>query len=61
MRMSGSTVSVTLGGCTPTSSQRTNAGNSAFIWTPSASVTDLAGNPMSTATVTESGGSQANF
>jgi hypothetical protein len=61
MLMSGSTVTVTLGGCTPTSAQRTNAGNSAFTWTPSASVTDLAGNPMSTSAVTESGGSQANF
>jgi chitinase len=61
MTMSGSTVAVTLGGCTPASAQRKNTKNSAFTWTPSASVTDLAGNPMSTATVTESGGSQVNF
>ncbi len=61
MLMSGSTVSVTLGGCTPTSSQRTNVANTTFKWTPSASVTDLAGNAMSTTVVTQSGGNQVNF
>jgi hypothetical protein len=61
MTMSGSAVAVKLGGCTPTTAQRTNVGASAFTWTPSVTVTDLAGNPMSTAVVTETGGSQANF
>lgn len=61
MTMSASTVVVTLGGCTPASAQRKNARDSAFSWTPSSSVTDLAGNPMSTAPVTASDGSQVNF
>jgi len=61
MSMSGSDVTVALGGCTPTTAARKNAAKSAFVWNPSASVTDLAGNPMSTTSVTESGGNQANF
>jgi hypothetical protein len=61
MAMSGSIVTVTLGGCTPTTAQRTNVGNTTFKWTPSATVTDLAGNAMSATVVTQSGGSQVNF
>jgi hypothetical protein len=61
MAMSGSVVTVTLGGCTPTSAQVANVGNTTFKWTPSTSVTDLAGNAMSAAVVTQSGGNQVNF
>ena len=61
MTMNGSVVTVTLGGCAPTSAQRANVGNTTFKWTPSASVTDLAGNAMSAAVVTQSGGNQVNF
>ncbi len=56
--MSGAVVTLTLGGCLPATSQRTNVATSAFKWTPSASVTDLAGNAMSTTLVT---GSTAGF
>jgi hypothetical protein len=61
MAMSGSVVTVTFGGCAPTTAQRANVGNTTFKWTPSTTVTDLAGNAMSAAVVTQSGGSQVNF
>ena len=61
MSTSGSTVAVTFGGCAPAGSARKNAARSAFTWTPSASVTDLAGNSMSTTAVTQTGGKQVNF
>ena len=55
MGASGATVTVTLGTCLGSTRNGPNNGAS-FQWTPSASVTDLAGNPLSTATVTGSTG-----
>jgi chitinase len=60
--MSGSTVTLTLGGCsTSTSDIHTGVANGAFQWTPTATMTDQAGNSMSTAVTNESGGAQLNF
>jgi predicted ribosomally synthesized peptide with SipW-like signal peptide len=58
MVMSGSSITVTLG--TPDASTLTT-GNATMTWVPSASATDLAGNPCSTATVTESGAADPSF
>ena len=55
MIASGSTVTVTLGTCVGSTRTGPNAGDN-FQWTPSATVTDLAGNPMSTTVVTGSNG-----
>ncbi len=55
MGASGATVTVTLGTCLGSTRNGPNNGAS-FQWAPSASVTDLAGNPLSTATVTGSTG-----
>jgi chitinase len=52
--MSGAVVTLTLGGCLPATAQRTNVAATAFKWTPSVGVTDLAGNAMSTTLVTGS-------
>jgi hypothetical protein len=51
MTMSGSTITIVLG--TPNGAVTTAAGTGAMTWTPSATATDLAGNAMSTTTVTE--------
>jgi hypothetical protein len=55
MAASGATVTVTLGTCFGSTRQGPNAGDN-FQWTPTAAITDLAGNPISTATVTGSTG-----
>jgi chitinase len=39
----------------------TASGTGAMTWTPSASATDLAGNPMSTTVVTETGTADRDF
>lgn len=64
MVMSGSTVTVTFpaaASCTPSNKFNANQAASQFTWVPVAAATDHAGNPDGTATVSESGGSQANF
>jgi hypothetical protein len=59
MVLSGSVITVTMG--TPTSTAGTAAGTGTLKWTPSSSVTDHAGNAMSTATATESGTADTDF
>jgi hypothetical protein len=62
MVMSGSTITVTLGGCGPfTLINPLGSGSTTFSWTPSSSATDRAGNPMSTTVRSEVGGPKANF
>jgi hypothetical protein len=59
MAMSGSVVTVTLGGCGGALAlllASTNVTPSKFVWTPTTTVTDLAGNPMSATAVTGSTG-----
>jgi hypothetical protein len=60
MVLSGSTITITLGTLT-SGAVRTDNKTPAMVWTPSASLTDLAGNPMSTAPVTESGALDIGF
>ena len=55
MSASGSTVTVTLGACGG-STRNGPGGGTQFLWTPSSAMTDLAGNPVSTATVTGANG-----
>ena len=57
--MSGTTALVTLGSRINGTMTTANAGT--ITWTPSAAARDLAGLPMSTALVTESGGSDRDF
>lgn len=61
MSLSGSTVTVTFGPAS--SASRTTAGSSGatMIWTPSALVTDRAGNPCSTSTRSEGGARDREF
>lgn len=60
MAMSGSTVTVTLG--TPSGATGTVSSPTTLRWTPSAAVTDLAGNALSpTTAVSESGGADVDF
>jgi Bacterial Ig domain len=59
MLMSGATVVVTLG--TPTTGTQTPHGNTALKWTVSAAATDLAGNPLTAGTITESGLGDEDF
>jgi hypothetical protein len=59
MVRSGATITVTLG--TPDGSVRTVKQKGTMSWVPSASATDAAGNPCSTATVSESGASDNEF
>jgi hypothetical protein len=61
MVMSGSTITLNLNNCLPTARLKTGSLTETFVWTPSASATDQAGNPMSTAPVNEVGGPKANF
>jgi hypothetical protein len=61
MVMSGSTITLNLSNCLPSNKLRTGAATETFAWTPSASATDQAGNPMSTAAVNEFGAPKANF
>ncbi|HEX3975717.1 MAG TPA: hypothetical protein VHW96_05600 [Solirubrobacteraceae bacterium] len=59
MVLSGSVITVTLG--TPTSTAETAAGTGTLAWTPSSTVTDLAGNAMSTTAVNETGTADKDF
>lgn len=59
MVLSGTTITVTLG--TPSATAGTAAGSGTLSWTPSASVTDHAGNAMSTTAVHEAGTADKDF
>lgn len=62
MTMSASTITLTnLTNCTPASKMNPGTATQTFAWTPSASATDQAGNPMSTTVANEVGGPKANF
>jgi hypothetical protein len=61
MVMSGSTITLDLNNCLPTSRLRVGTATQTFAWTPSALATDQAGNPMSTTVQNEVGGPKANF
>jgi hypothetical protein len=61
MVMSGSTITLNLNNCLPTTRLKLGTATETFAWTPSASATDQAGNPMSTAPANEVGGPKANF
>jgi hypothetical protein len=60
MVMSGSTITVTFGTASGTTSTHTDQ-KALLKWTPSASAKDLSGNAMSTSLVTESGTIHAQF
>jgi hypothetical protein len=59
MLMSGSTVVVTLGA--PTTGTQTPHGNTSLKWTVSTAATDLAGNPLTAGTITETGVADEDF
>lgn len=59
MVLSGATVTITLG--TQSAAATTAAATGAMVWTPSATVTDIAGNNASTTAVTESGTADREF
>jgi hypothetical protein len=59
MLMSGSTVAVTLGA--PTAGTQTPHGNTSLKWTVSTAATDLAGNPLTAGTITETGVADEDF
>lgn len=59
MVLSGSTVTVTLG--TESAAATAAGGTGTMVWTPSATVTDPAGNAASTATATETGSADREF
>ena len=61
MVMSGSTVTLSLNNCLPTARLKIGTATETFVWMPSASATDQAGNPMSTTLRNEVGGPKANF
>jgi hypothetical protein len=61
MVMSGSTITLTLNNCLPANKLKVGNATETFAWTPSASATDQAGNPMSTTVSNEVGGPKANF
>jgi hypothetical protein len=61
MVMSGSTITLNLNNCLPTSRLKIGTATQTFAWTPSALATDQAGNPMSTSVQNEVGGPKANF
>ena len=61
MVMSGSTITLNLNNCLPTNRLKLGNATETFAWTPSASATDQAGNPMSTTVRNEVGGPKANF
>ena len=61
MVMSGSTVTLNLNNCLPTARLKFGTATETFVWMPSASATDQAGNPMSTTLRNEVGGPKANF
>jgi hypothetical protein len=57
--LSGNTISLTLGA--PSGSTSTANGNSTFHWTTSTAATDRAGNPLTAATVLETGAADLDF
>jgi hypothetical protein len=57
--LSGSTITVTLG--TQSGAGTTAAGSGSLVWTPSNSLVDRAGNPMSTTARTETGSADKEF
>jgi hypothetical protein len=59
MVMSGNTVVVTLG--TPTGTTQTAHGKTSLSWTVSTLATDLAGNPLTAGTITETGAMDSDF
>lgn len=59
MALSSSTVTVTLG--TQSAAGTTAASTGSLVWTPSSTVTDRAGNAMSTTSRTESGSADKDF
>lgn len=59
MVMSGNTITITLGATTGT--PITSTSNVTMVWSPSATATDLAGNPMDTTNVTETGAADREF
>jgi hypothetical protein len=59
MLMSGATVVVTLG--TPTATTQTPHGNTTLKWTVSTAATDLAGNPLTAGTISETGLADEDF
>jgi hypothetical protein len=61
MVMSGSTITLNLNNCLPTTRLKLGNATATFVWAPSALATDQAGNPMSTVPVNEVGGPKANF
>jgi hypothetical protein len=60
MVQSGAAITVTLGTLI-SGTVSTDTANRTMTWPPSASATDLAGNPCGTGTVTESGAADAEF
>jgi hypothetical protein len=61
MVMSGSTITLNLNNCLLASKLKVGLATATFAWTPSASATDHAGNPMATTVRSEAGGPKANF
>lgn len=59
MAMSGNTITVTLG--TPSGATVTASGTSTLQWVTSTAATDLAGNPVVSATVSETGAADVDF
>lgn len=61
MVMSGTTITLNLNNCQLANKLKNGLATETFAWTPSASATDQAGNPMSTTVRNEVGGPKANF
>jgi hypothetical protein len=59
MALSGNTISVTLG--TPSGAISTVTGTSTLQWVTSSAAADLAGNPIVSATIAESGAADLDF
>ena len=57
----GSVVTITLGAVASGSGLRTQSSSTSLKWTPSATATDIAGNPCSTSLVTETGTADKDF
>jgi hypothetical protein len=61
MVQSGAAITVTLGTLSSGTPTTAGGGGAAMSWTPSATATDVAGNPCSTTAATESGGTDKEF
>jgi hypothetical protein len=61
MVMSGTTITLNLNNCQLANKLKNGLATETFAWTPSASATDHAGNPMATTVRSEVGGPKANF